>query len=147
MISTFVIRYLESLEVKLALYKIPLFKLVSVAWKIVSSLTLSATGRQVLSRLGHYSQTLLITAHADVLSQGRCLMYGLRLYIYTFFVYASVEGSDDSAHMRSLNSAIVAHLSISTKTLCLSQYRPDMRKPVFWLFDKVIHTSLFSNRD
>ena len=50
--SAYVIRYLESIVVKLAPYKIPLFLLVSVAEETVLSLPLSEAQRQVLSRQG-----------------------------------------------------------------------------------------------
>ena len=49
-----------------------------------------------------YAQMPLISAHIDVPSKPRILIFGLSLHLYTYFMTASSVGSGESAHMRRL---------------------------------------------
>ena len=55
-----------------------------------------------------YAQTPLMNAHTDVFSGDRGLKFGLSLHLYPYFLYASSEGSGESAHMRRLAWAFTA---------------------------------------
>ena len=49
-----------------------------------------------------HAQKLPLNAQVDVSSGARGLKFGTSLYIHTYFVYASSEGSGESAHVRRL---------------------------------------------
>ena len=49
-----------------------------------------------------YAQMPLINALADISSKARCINFDLSLRLPPYFVYASSEGSDESAHMHRL---------------------------------------------
>ena len=55
-----------------------------------------------ISVLIAYAQMLLINAHYVVSSNARGLNFGPRLHLHPYFVYASSEGSGESAHMHRL---------------------------------------------
>ena len=55
-----------------------------------------------------YVQKSPLNTNADVSKGARRLHGDLRLYLQLYFVYASSEGSDESAHMRRLIRAFVA---------------------------------------
>ena len=49
-----------------------------------------------------YAQKPHLNAHAEVSSGARGLNFVLSLHLHPYFVYASGEGSDETAHMRRL---------------------------------------------
>ena len=49
-----------------------------------------------------YAQVPLINAHVDISSKARGLHFGLCIHLLLYFVYASSEGSGESAHERRL---------------------------------------------
>ena len=49
-----------------------------------------------------YAQRRRLNDHADVSSMARGLSFGPSFYLYPYFVYASGEDSDETAHMRRL---------------------------------------------
>ena len=52
----------------------------------------------------------LANTHADVSSKANGLKLGMSLHLYAYFMYASSEGSGESAHMmRRLACAFAAH--------------------------------------
>ena len=70
----------------------------------------------------------------DVSIKARCLNFGHSLHLHLFFVYASREGSDQSAHMlilcqKALNyyNLQISHAAISRKyILKISVRKPNM---------------------
>ena len=46
-----------------------------------------------------YAQMYHIIARADVSSDARGIKFGLIFLLHPYFVYASIEGSGESAHM------------------------------------------------
>ena len=49
-----------------------------------------------------YAQIPLINAFTDLSSKVRCLTFGMSLHLYLYFMYASSEGSGESAIKRRL---------------------------------------------
>ena len=66
------------------------------------------------------AQVPLINAHPDVFKEARGLYFGLSLHLHPYFMYASSEGSGESAHMRRLAWAFAA------------RWRDKYRKLVHW---------------
>ena len=61
----------------------------------------------ILARIA-YAQTPQLNAHAEVFSGARGLNFGLSLHLHPYFVYASSEGSGESAQARRLAWVFVA---------------------------------------
>ena len=61
--------------------------------------------------------TLLKQRFMLISSEDRVLNFGLNLHLHLYFVYASIEGSDKSAHIRKLTDPLLLtdlrHWSIS----------------------------------
>ena len=56
---------------------------------------------EILVLIAH-AQELPLDAQFDVSSGARVLKFGTSLYIHTYFVYASSEGSGESVHVHRL---------------------------------------------
>ena len=52
-----------------------------------------------ISFLIAYAQMPIINDHVDVSSEARCLTFGLSLHLHPHFLYASSEGSGESARL------------------------------------------------
>ena len=70
---------------------------------VLSSIYMHEPAREVLVHVG-YARMPIINAHVDVSREATCigLKFGMSCYLYPSFMYASSEGSDESAHMHSL---------------------------------------------
>ena len=56
-----------------------------------------------------FSSHMPLKAYADVSGDDKGLIFDLNLNLHPYFVYASSEGRDKSAHMRRFASTFAAH--------------------------------------
>ena len=88
-------------------FVIKIYVLLIFEWPFYTSFTVNGSAHEI-SVLIAYAQTPPINARADVSSETRGLNFGLSLHLQPCFVYASREGSGESAHMRRLARSFTA---------------------------------------
>ena len=69
-----------------------------------------------------YAQRPPLNAHPDVPSGPTCTIFGLRLYLHPYFVYASSEGSCESVQLHRLDRAFVARQCDTCKKYVMAHY-------------------------
>ena len=63
----------------------------------------------------HTRQSLPLNAHSEIYSGATCPHFGLSFHLYTYFMYASSQGSGKSAHCTDLPEPPLLNNVISTK--------------------------------
>ena len=78
--------------------------------------------REILALTAH-AQKPPLNAYSDVSSGTRSLNFGLGLHLHPYFMHASSEGSDETAHVRSLVRALASRrCNKYHKLVCWSIY-------------------------